>query len=44
MMGQVFDKFLRSSEAKDYLQDRTSMGAGGCGLNCNHDNDLHVGI
>ena len=28
MMGDVFDRFLRSTEARQYLQDRQSLGAG----------------
>ena len=28
MMGRVFDKFVRNSSAKQYLQERGSIGAG----------------
>ena len=28
MMGQVFDKFVRNSSAKQYLQEREGIGAG----------------
>ncbi len=28
MQGELLDKFIRSSEARQYLQDRSDMGAG----------------
>jgi len=28
MMGDVFDRFLRSTEAREYLHDRQKIGGG----------------